>query len=161
MSRRYRFPLGSFLFGCLLVLSSHPSTSWAAGGNCFLTATPLSFGTYDMLSPIPRDATAQFNIRCTNQPKNPLTVTLSLTTGNGSYAQRLMLGSNGGALIYNIFLNAGLSQVLGDGTGGSTTISQTIDKTTPWTVTLFGRIPASQSVPVGAYTDTLVGTIVW
>lgn len=143
----------------LLTLFLPPGSSEAA--KCFLTITTMNFGPYDMLSPTPADTTSQLNIRCNNQPRDPLTVTLSLSPGNGSYAQRTMVGAAGGTLLYNIFANSGMSSIMGDGTGESVNRTRILDKNTPWNVTLYGRIPDSQTVPLGLYSDSLTVSVVW
>ena len=71
------------------------------------------------------------------------------------------LMSSGSVLFYNLFSDPGRSQVIGDGTSGSTTLTRNVDRTNPWDVTLYGRIPALQVIPPGSYTDSLVVTLLW
>ncbi|PLX97425.1 MAG: hypothetical protein C0621_00015 [Desulfuromonas sp.] len=54
-----------------------------------------------------------------------------------------------------------MSSILGDGTGGSVTLTSIVDKTAPWTINVFGRIDALQVVPLGSFSDTLTATILY
>jgi spore coat protein U-like protein len=62
-------------------------------------------------------------------------------------------------LNYNLYLDAGLSLIWGDGTGGTSIYSATAVNAVPVTVTVFGSIPASQDAHTGAYTDSVKATI--
>ena len=139
----------------MFTLTGLPS-AW--GAQCNITATPLTFGSYDTLNPSPLDSTSTLSINC--KPKQPFVVEVQLSAGNsGSFGQRTMTGP--GTLLYNLYTNASMSTLFGDGTGGSTTLTRTVGRNTPWNLNIFGRIPALQSVPAGLYSDTLTATILW
>ena len=144
--------------GCASLIAT---PAWPAA--CKITTTPLTFGSYDVFLLTAKAATAQVTITCNNKATDPATVQLTLSPGgSGNFGQRMMTGSGGGApLLYNIYTTAGLSVILGDGSGGSTAPSALVDKTAPWVVTLYGSIPAQQSVLVGTYTDSLIATILY
>lgn len=144
--------------GCVSLIAP---PAWPAA--CRVTTTPLNFGTYDIFWMTAKAATAQVTVICTNKPIAPATVQLTLSPGSsGNFGQRAMPGSGGGApLLYNIYTTAGLSAVLGDGSGGSTAPTALVDKTAPWVVTLYGSIPPLQSVLVGTYSDSLTATIIY
>ena len=135
--------------------------AWPAA--CRVTVTPLTFGSYDIFLPTAKAATAQVTIICNDKEPAPATVKLTLSAGNsGNLSQRAMTGSGGGApLLYNIYTSAGLSSVIGDGNGGSTSPTALINRTAPWVVTLFGSIPPRQPVLVGTYADSLIATILY
>lgn len=134
--------------------------AWSAA--CKITATPLSFGLYDMLSQIPRDATAQLLISCNNKTTAPATVQVRISAGGGTVGQRRMTGPIvGSVLLYNLFSNPGMTSIVGDGAGGSEVLTNIVDKSTPWNVTLYGRIPPLQSIPIGVYADALTATILY
>jgi spore coat protein U-like protein len=89
----------------------------------------------------------------------PVTVLLMLYA-SGVLAQdgKCVLSGGSGSLRYNLFVDAARTQVLGDGTGGSTHMNLTIRGTL--TQAFWGRIPAGQStVATGFYSDTLIATI--
>lgn len=135
----------------------------AFSAQCNVTTTALNFGNYDPLSSAPTDSSATVNITCRTPARNPQVVTFQLTSGgSGTPAQRSMLHqSGGGSLFYNIYSNPGRNQIIGDGSGGSTTFTRTVDKTSPWSLQLYGRIDPLQVVPVGLYSDTIIATILW
>lgn len=142
-------------------LSLIATPAWSAA--CRVTVTPLTFGSYDIFMMSAKAATAQITIICNDKPTAPATVQLNLSPGSsGNFGQRAMTGSGGGApLLYNIYTTAGLSAVLGDGSGGSTAPTNLVDKTAPWIVTLYGSIPPRQPVLVGTYSDSLIATILY
>lgn len=144
--------------GCLGVT---PPPAFSAA--CRVTVTTLSFGAYDIFWATAKSATAEVTVICNNKAASPASVQFILSPGSsGSFGQRTMAGSGGGApLLYNIYSSAGLSAVMGDGTGGSASLSALVDKTAPWVITLFGSIPPRQTVLVGTYTDSLTATIIY
>ena len=143
----------TFIFFCL------SSSAWCA--QCNITATPLNFGSYDPLSSVPLTATGSFNISC-KPNKATFNITLQLTSGNsGNYAQRNMLSGGGNQLLYNIYANAAQTAVLGDGSGGSVSLTQSVTRQTPWNINLYGQIPALQNVVPGLYNDLITATILW
>ena len=143
----------------LLLLAGAPA-GWA--GQCNITSTPLNFGVYDTLDPVATQSSASLSVDCKNPPHIAATVTIVLSAGNsGSYAQRQMTHAGGAALVYNLYADASLSKVFGDGSGGSQSATRVVDKFTPWTLVLYGRIPPLQKVPPGYYGDSLLATILW
>lgn len=129
---------------------------------CSVVTTAMSFGGYDPLSPLPTATTSTISVTCQTPDRFPQLVTLQLSPGNsGTPAQRFLSGVGGGTLLYNIYLDAGMGQVLGDGSAGSVTPSNQLSRSTPWTLTLYGRIPPLQNVPAGLYSDSLTATIFW
>jgi spore coat protein U-like protein len=62
-------------------------------------------------------------------------------------------------LAYNFYADPGGAAVWGDGSGGTVTMSARVMKNTPWTVTLYGRVPPGQDVSAGSYSDMLTITI--
>ncbi len=63
-------------------------------------------------------------------------------------------------LNYNLYLDAARTTIWGDGTGGTQVYSNANPpNNTNVTVTIYGRIPASQDVSAGSYTNTVTATI--
>jgi spore coat protein U-like protein len=147
----------------LLVLTAAmalPATCRAS--SCGVSATGIAFGGYNIFDTVPRDSTGNITVQCQGvQPNRPVTVTVSISTGSsGSYAVRQMVSSTGSdRLNYNVYTNSARTIVWGNGTGGSSTLSATLDRTTPWTTSIHGRIPPRQNVSVGSYSDALTVTI--
>ena len=151
MSRALAFCLAV----CLLLLSS--ANSWAA---CVVTAPTLSFGPYDGLSGAPATTSATAVVTCNETPPPTVTLELGPSAVSGGFFPRQMRHDSGSdRLAYNFYVDAGGAAVWGDGTGGTATRSDRVFKNKPWTVTLYGRIPAGQDVSAGSYSDTLTITI--
>ena len=138
----------------LATVSSHAA-------QCNVVTSAMSFGAYDPLSSSPTDTTTTVSISCRTPAKKPQIVTVQVSAGNSGTPAMRNLMSGGAVLFYNLFSDPGRSQVIGDGTSGSTILTRNVDRTNPWDVTLYGRIPALQVIPPGSYTDSLVVTLLW
>jgi spore coat protein U-like protein len=134
---------------------------------CVVSATGIAFGNYNPLSSNGATAVGSWTVTCNAVGSGSATVagTLSLSTGlSGSYAARTMkFGSN--SLRYNIYLTPGYTQIIGDGSAGtySPSDSGTVTAGQIYQVTgnMYGLMPASQDVPAGAYTDSIVVTVAY
>jgi spore coat protein U-like protein len=142
------------------VLASSWLTPFAAQAaiKCSVTTVGVAFGLYDVFSSSPLLSAGSVTIRCLGLGTgiDPVSVALS-TGGSGSFQPRtLFRGSD--RLNYNLYLDAGHSQIWGDGTGGSLRYAS-VSNNQPVTLTIFGRIPPGQDVTVGTYSDTIVVTV--
>lgn len=122
------------------------------------TASGVSFGSYDALDTTPLDQIGSITFQCGTLYVG--TVTIDLSAGNsGTYSYREMR-KGGDSLRYNLYLDAARSQAWGNGTQGSSRFGPAIPLLgIPQTLTIYGRIPAQQASPVGAYTETITATI--
>jgi spore coat protein U-like protein len=148
----------------LLCLSSLIwSVNRAEAFKCDVTATGLNFGSYDVFSPVPLDSTASIGVSCnipSNNPHAPLAVIISLNPGNsGNFSPRSMQSAGADTLDYNLYTNASMSTIWGDGNGGSSMQTAFVTSDMPWNASIFGRIPARQNVSVGSYSDIITVTI--
>lgn len=92
--------------------------------------------------------------------------TVQLSPGNGgSYAPRKMY-SGLATLDYNLYIDSGYASVWGNGTGGSQTVTQALAgsllgncQPSVTNHTVYGRIPGSQNVPAGSYSDAITVTV--
>jgi spore coat protein U-like protein len=135
--------------------------------DCSVSTAGLGFGEYDPLLATPNDSTANVAVTCTRQifvdPFN-ISYTLRLSRGSsGSYAQRRM-NAGPAQLNYNLYRDAGRSQIWGDGTSSTATVAGTANFVWFQTSqtnnhTIYGRAPAQQNAAPGNYTDTIVLTI--
>jgi spore coat protein U-like protein len=121
-----------------------------------VSALPVNFGTYNPLSPTEKTGTGQVSVTCNLLfglgVLPSFTVALSTGTG-GSYAPR-KLSNGANRLSYNLYDDAGA--VWGNGQGG--TVLATFNGVLSLGTLNFavkGRIPVSQDVAPGAYTDTI------
>jgi spore coat protein U-like protein len=136
--------------------------------NCTTTATSIAFGIYNPLNTVGTASTGTISVTCTatGSGTTNITVTASLSTGmSGSYTTRTMR-SGVNALDYNIYLSPAYTQVFGNGTGGSYTVSEG-----PITIsagqggsgsgTMYGYIPPLQNAVPGAYADVITLTVTY
>lgn len=125
----------------------------AAAATCNVSPQGVSFGGYDTLSSGSQDGVGNISVTC----DAAMSFTVSLGTGAGTYAERSMT-SGAEALSYNLYTDASRLIVWGDGSGSTGTVSTTA---TAADIPVYGRIPARQIVPAGAYTDVIVVTITY
>ena len=139
-----------------------------AAVSCTVSATGPAFGVYNPLSGTPTYANGTVTATCTLLSGGTTTVSLvsSYSTGaSGIYSNRTML-SGASLLNYNLYYDAGYTQIRGNGTGGSQTGSASItltpgNPTGQAQGTIYGRILAGQDVPAGSYLDTIVVTVTY
>jgi spore coat protein U-like protein len=124
---------------------------------CRLSSAAIAFGNYDPLIATALDTAGSVVYRCAPQDRN-ITITLSRGGGTSFATRRMVNGTD--RLFYNLYRDAARTTIWGDGTNGTQSYfignpanNQDIS------VAIFGRIPASQNVKVGAYTDTITVTL--
>lgn len=138
-----------------------------AAVTCSVAIVGVAFGTYNPLATAATTAAGSITVTCTSTSPGSTTVNITAIYGTGSsgtYAARTMR-SGANALSYNLYFDAAYTQVRGDGTGGTTTGQATLtlgrNQTDSASGTLYGRVPAGQDVPPGAYSDTIVVTVTY
>lgn len=155
-------PLGSYtdtitasITGNFSTVTALFSVTATVMSGCNISATPLSFGTY---SGSIVNSTSTVSVSCT--PSTVYNVGLNAGTASGAtVTTRAMTGAGGALLHYSLFSNSPMTVNWGQ-TVGSDTISATgSGATQPFTV--YGRIPAGQSVTPGSYTDTITATLTY
>lgn len=119
---------------------------------CSLNAIGINFGAYDVFSTTPLDSTGTIDVSCDVRAA----FTIELSTGLGTYAVRKMAyGSH--RLNYNLYRNAAMTRILGDGTGN--TVFWSVNNARNRSFTVYGRIPPLQNVYAGTYTDNVTVTL--
>jgi spore coat protein U-like protein len=118
------------------------------------------FGTHSVFSPAPLEVATGFEVRC--RPWTDASVTFTRGSNSASYDPRTM--SNGTELVnYNLFTDASMTLIWGDGTGGST--DYPLFNATPqnkvFTESIYGRVFPGPDVAAGTYTDTITATLTW
>lgn len=132
----------------------------APAAACTASATGVAFGAYDTLSPTPDDGVGTIVVDCHPTVAAPIA---ALGAGQaGSFSPRRMF-SGANSLGYNLYTSSAYVVVWGDGSAGTSpqtltggTVSGGIRR---FTRTVYGRIPARQTVSLGGYADTVIVTI--
>lgn len=122
---------------------------------CVIGTGALAFGGYDSLgvnTTTPLDGTATFQVACTRGAA----YTVGLGPGmNAAGTTRRMFDGTAGYLAYELYSDPGRTSVWST----TATIAGTAASWTPRTLTVYGRVPAGQTSPAGAYADTVQSTI--
>lgn len=139
-----------------------PGAAHALLFTCTAEASVANFGAYSPFDAAALDGVGNARVTCTGLIGLLVSYDIQLSRGaSGSYAARSM--SNGiHALSYNLYTSAARATVWGDGSGGSSTVSDgylLAILTTVRDYPVYGRIGAGQNVSPGAYADTIVVTV--
>ena len=136
-----------------------PTITVNVAAACQVTPQNLNFGTYDSLAAASLSATTQLDINCSKSTQFTVELNAGQHATNG-FNRNMANGTN--LLSYQLYTSSSHTTVWGDGTSGTGTISGT--GTGPGaahtiTETVYGLVPAQQSVPVGSYSDTITVTV--
>jgi spore coat protein U-like protein len=130
---------------------------------CNVASTPVSFNNYDVFSSVPAYSTGTVSVSCNNPNNKPMPVTIAISAGtSGSFNPRqlrALIGSD--RLNYYLFTDPTRTVIWGDGTGGTSTLINTVSRSTPWNASIFGTLPQRQNVRAGSYSDAVVVTVTW
>ena len=121
-------------------------------GVCSLSASPLTFGTYANAQ---LDGSATITVNCSN------TAAYSVALDGGanlSGSTRRMVGSAAQYLAYALYSDSSRTSLWGDGSGLGNKVSG-VGTGSNQTLTVYGRVSASQLVTPGSYSDTVVVTL--
>lgn len=136
-------------FGVCLLLLGWSAPAWAF---CSVSTTSVMFGIYWGNAPL--STTGSVSVNC--GPGSKIIPEVQLDKGKklaGGFAVRKMKsGSN--KLVYNLYTDATHTTVWGDGTGVSVTQFGR-------NLTIYGYMPAAQTVPPATYSDTVLVTASW
>ena len=144
----YNLPPGQ---GGTQELAQSRQVTATAGAGCTLATTDLAFGNYDPLvvnATSDLDGAATITVSC-SAGAQPI---VWIAPGTGA---RVMTGP--GNLSYELYRDAGRTAIWGSAAGSavqlptSTGVSQTL--------TVYGRVPRGQNVPVGAYSQSVTVTM--
>lgn len=136
--------------GAVLALLLAP----AAQAACTVGTGGVDFGAYDVFNGSPTDSTSTITVSCDSSAS----YTVLLSSGNGTYDARY-LSSSPDSLFYNLYTDATLSTIWGDGSAGTGTVGGITLGGTQENHTVYGRIPAGQNVSAGTYLDSIIVTV--
>lgn len=138
--------------------------AWGLLQSCSVSTAPVSFGSYNPLSPAPNTATGTVTVTCT------VTLvglweswTIAFSQGNsGNFNSRSML--NGGSVLsYNLYTSAAYTAVWGDGSGSTAEVSSPLSLlqvgNASFNYPVYGVIPAGQDRAAGTFIDTITVTV--
>ena len=130
----------------------------AVSNACRITlATDLDFGNVASVSNN-TDQTAQILVRC------PTATSWKLGIGNGNNASsntRRMRSAAGAYVNYELYRNAARTQRWGNAAGTDTSDGTGAGETSAVTRTVYGRVPAQATAPMGSYSDTVTVTLTY
>lgn len=132
---------------------------------CTVSGDAVSFGGYVPTAAGDINVAANISVTCKAFVLGVISYEIHLGSGlHGTVANRKM--SNGSSLlIYNIYTNAGRTIIWGDGTNGTGKISDSylllLGATRTETVSMYGKLTSGQNVSAGAYSDTIIATVVY
>jgi spore coat protein U-like protein len=142
----------------LLILFSW--TGFAVAAKCSISTTPVNFGSYDVLSASSTDSSGAISVYCNSATY--VTGSIGPSFNSGGFDPRQMRLTTGSELMdYNLYTDVVRTQIWGDGTGDTLTVSGTVPNKVTTNFTIYGRIPAGQDILAGLYTETLTVTISW
>jgi spore coat protein U-like protein len=122
--------------------------------NCTISAGALAFGAYDPVvanASTNLDQTSTITVACTKGSTG--TVSLDNGTNFSGGLRRMKAGAN--FLNYEMYNDSARTTVW----NATNTVSYTAASKATSSLTLYGRVPSGQDVPVGSYSDTVVATI--
>jgi spore coat protein U-like protein len=131
---------------------------------CTVATSGVAFGSYNPLPGASADTNATISVTCSGAAGDTAAYTITITAGLGSFSARKMV-SGGDNLTYNLYKDSGCTQVWGDGSGGTSTISDSVtlissSLTTNYVV--YSRIAGGQrSAKAKTYSDSLLVTAVF
>lgn len=143
--------LGAVAFGAAALCSAP-----ALAVTCSVTANPIAFGNYNGVTKAQITTTSTFTVTCTGP--GSFSYVISLSPGRSGTATARYLASGTNRLNYQVYKDAGYSQVFGNGAGGTYTFtgSATLGSgSASGSATLYSIIPAGQGPTPGSYSDTL------
>lgn len=135
------------------------NVSATVASTCSITAGSLAFGTYDTIGGAQVDGTATVTVACTKGAIATITLGQGQNAGAGSTdtvpVRRMVSGLN----FLNYALYSDATRLVTWGNTALTGKAYTAASSASTAMTVYGRIPASQDVPAGAFTDVVVATI--
>lgn len=123
---------------------------------CIISASALSFGSYNPTAGTDVDATTSVVVTCTSGTS--YTVGLSAGTGSGATVSARKMTNSGNTLAYALYQDSSRSINWGN-TPGTDTPASAVAGASAATLTVYGRIHSGQNVPAATYTDTITATV--
>ena len=131
--------------------------------SCTVSASGMSFGSYDPGSGSPNDASGTVTLNCTGVVALLGTIDIAASPGTSGNAMARQMAQGADRLSYNLYTDSNRSTIWGTGAGGSNTIAAPLNGLLIFSqsVTIYGRLPAQQWVRAGPYSDSIIVTIAY
>ncbi len=134
------------------------------GCTCSAGTTAVAFGNYNPISATATTANGNVAVTCSALVIFTASYVISMNAGNsGTFTTRFM-NLTGNHLNYNLYTTAARTSVWGNGTAGTSTVSDTytaLGLTETRNYTVYGLLPALQALPIGLYTDSVTVTVTY
>ena len=161
------FSLSAALLLCLAIAPAFAGTATSSftvtagvSSTCTISTVGIAFGVYDPIvahASTPRDAEGSVTITCTRGAITSIALSTGANGASASGTTRAMLAGTE-LLNYEIYRESGRTTMWGPA-GTDVFTPPPAPSRAPRTYQTFGRIPAGQDVPTGAYTDTVTATV--
>jgi spore coat protein U-like protein len=139
-----------------------PSDAQTRRRGCSLTVYELVFGEYDVFSASPTEAVTRILVDCGREDSR-IRPRVELSTGSSQSFISRTQRSGPHVLTYNIYADRALTQIVGDGSSGTTAVFLDAIGGGLGTkkVDLYGAIDPRQFAPPGSYFDTVYVTLIF
>lgn len=136
----------SWFLGAGLLLCAGPTIA------CTLSTQPLGFGNINPIAGTSTNSTSSITVTCPSSTS----IEVWISSGSGTVSQRTM-SSGANQLHYNVYTDAALTTIWGDGAEG-TSWTTTADSAGT-TATVYGHVPNQPAAYPGTYSDSLIVTV--
>jgi spore coat protein U domain-containing protein, fimbrial subunit CupE1/2/3/6 len=140
------------------------ATCAGLGCSCSVATTAVTFGNYNPISVTATTANGNVAVTCSALVIFTASYVISMAKGNSATYTPRFMNLAGVHLNYNLYTTAGFASIWGDATGGTVTVSDSytaIGLSDTRNYTVFGQIPAVQTIGAGTYTDTILVTVTY
>jgi spore coat protein U-like protein len=129
---------------------------------CSVVASGVAFGGYNPILGQSLDTTGMITVTCTGNSGDTANYTITISPGDGSFSSRKMI-SGGKTLFYNLFIDSSRVSVWGDGTSGTSSVSDSMTLTSTSgnkSYVVYSRIFSGQPlVTARTYADSVLVTM--
>lgn len=137
------------------------ATGQIHAASCSLSTTPVSFGDYNPLTVLPRDASGTLTVSCTSGLLEIVNLNIALSAGASGNSSARHMTQAAKTLNYNLYQDITRLVLWGSGANSQSSNLNITTILLPFNVnfTVYGRIPAQQNVAGGSYSDTITATL--
>jgi spore coat protein U-like protein len=138
------------------------STGAQAAAVCTVSTSGVAFGSFNPLAGQSADTTGTISVTCTGTAGDSASYTVTINSGLGSFGSRKMY-SGSDSLTYNLYKDSGCTQVWGDGSASTVSLSGSVTLTSSSATNnyvVYSRIASGQrAAKAHTYSDSLLVTV--